>query len=207
MGDGLRYNLGMRAATLVTLCLSLPLAAQADPPARSHARRLEGLAGLENVAQVAPGIFRGGLPSEEGLRTLKSRGVKTVVNLRHYHGASEERACHALGLQYVRVVLSSSRAPRHADVRRFLEIVTDPGRQPVYFHCWRGKDRTGAMCAVYRVAVEGWSAEEALAEMDSFGPFKGFVELRRYVRRVARDPSVVWDPRPPATAPPRHRAP
>jgi protein tyrosine/serine phosphatase len=182
----------MRGASLLTAFLALPLSAQGDQPVRQHARRVEGLAGLENVAEVATGIFRGALPKEEGLRTLKARGIKTIVNLRHYHGASEERTCGAIGLDYVHIPLSSSRAPHDPDVRRFLRIVTDPRRQPVYFHCWRGKDRTGAMCAVYRVAVQRWSAEEALAEMDAFGPFQAFVALRSYVRRVAQDPSIVY---------------
>ncbi len=35
----------------------------------------------------------------------------------------------------------------------FLRIVTDPKRVPVLVHCQAGADRTGTMCAVYRIAV------------------------------------------------------
>jgi protein-tyrosine phosphatase len=40
----------------------------------------------------------------------------------------------------------------------------------VFVHCHRGIDRTGMMCAVYRMVVCGWSKEEALDEMTN-GPF------------------------------------
>jgi protein tyrosine/serine phosphatase len=161
-------------------------------PARARAERLENLPGLKNVGRIAPGILRGDEPSREGLQTLKAMGVKTVINLRHYHGGDEEKACRDLGLDYVRLALESSDAPRDEDVRRFLAIVTDPARQPVYFHCWRGKDRTGTLAAVYRIAVEGWPLDEALAEMDEFGFFKGYQDLRGYVKRIAAQPSLVW---------------
>ena len=186
--------------TVWIACASLAWAglAQAEAPqprpspARARAERLANVPGLKNVGRIAPGLLRGDEPSREGLETLKAMGVKTVVNLRHYHGRSEEKACRELGLDYVRLALESSDAPSDTDVRRFLAIVTDPARQPVYFHCWRGKDRTGTLAAVYRIAVEGWPLDEALAEMDAFGFFKGYRDLRGYVERIAAQPTLVW---------------
>jgi protein tyrosine/serine phosphatase len=55
------------------------------------------------------------------------------------------------------------------DVVKFLKIVTDKDKQPVFVHCQHGSDRTGTMCAVYRVAVQGWSKEDALREMREGG--------------------------------------
>ena len=108
---------------------------------------------------MAPGLYRGAQPSKEGLRTLKELGIRTVVNLRHYHGDTEMEECGKLGLHYIRFRLESSDAPSDEDVRSFLEIVTDPAHRPVYFHCHHGKDRTGTLCAAYRMAVEDWSDE------------------------------------------------
>ena len=62
-----------------------------------------------------------------------------------------------------------------------IEIVTDPASRPVYFHCWRGKDRTGAMCAAYRMAVQGWDLSAARREMDLLGFFKGWKNLSAWV--------------------------
>ena len=157
----------------------------AGPAQREHARRTE-VPGVENVGLVAPGIYRGSAPDAKGLDALKALGIKTVVNLRHYHGASEQRRCRERGLDYVSVILESSDAPSDEDVRRFLEVVTDPARQPVYFHCWRGKDRTGAMCAAYRIAVEGWSLADARAEMEAFGFYPGWRDLWNWVSEFSR---------------------
>ena len=185
---------GAGALTLVWLAVATLATAQAAPLAtpRTPAKRLTGLPGLQNVARINSGLYRGAAPTVEGLRSLKTLGVKTVINLRHYHGNTEERACSKLGLDYVRIALASTDAPRDEDVRLFLSIVTDPRRQPVYFHCLRGKDRTGTLAAVYRITVEKWPLGDALREMDSFGPFKGYKDLRGYVGRIAEQPTLVW---------------
>lgn len=181
------------------LVMGAGLWAVAEGSARVPAERIPDLDGVENVARVAPGIYRGAAPSPRGLDSLKALGIRTVVNLRHYHGRSEERACRERGLDYVPVSLESSDAPSEEDVRRFLEIVTDPARQPVYFHCWRGKDRTGVMCAAYRMRIEGWSRPEALREMESFGFFSGWKDLRRFVETFPERPPS--SPPPPSPSP------
>ena len=40
---------------------------------------------------------------------------------------------------------------------------------PVLVHCQHGADRTGTMCAVYRIAVDGWTKKEAIREMRDGG--------------------------------------
>ena len=141
-------------------------------------------AGLGNFGRVAEGLYRGAQPTDEGLDSLKAMGVRTVVNLRHFHGSREEQACRDRGLDYVRIQLASSDAPTDEDVKRFLEVATDPGRRPLYFHCMHGQDRTGTMCAAYRMAVDGWPLEKALSEMDAFGFNPLWKDLRAYVRSV-----------------------
>lgn len=54
-------------------------------------------------------------------------------------------------------------------VVRFLQIVTDKNRQPVFVHCEHGADRTGTLCAAYRVAVDGWTKQQAVDEMTQGG--------------------------------------
>jgi protein tyrosine/serine phosphatase len=62
--------------------------------------------------------------------------------------------------------------PWHAeeeDVVGFLKVVTDTNNLPVFVHCQRGADRTGLMCAMYRIVVCGWSKSEAIDEMKNGG--------------------------------------
>src|SRR6185436_745623 len=87
------------------------------------ARRLPEARGVTYAAEVAPGLYRGGQPDADGIVWLKSLGVKTVINLRHYHGDTEEERVTAAGMRYVRIPLESSDAPRPAQVARFLELV------------------------------------------------------------------------------------
>jgi len=170
------------AFVLAQAVSTLHLAAPREP-----AKRVV-VPGVENVALVAPGIYRGATPGPKGLDGLKALGIKTVVNLRHYHGSTEEKLCRERGIDYVRVILESSDVPKDDDVRRFLGIVTDATRQPVYFHCWRGKDRTGAMCAAYRISVEGWPLDDARREMQAFGFYPGWRDLWNWVADYAARP-------------------
>ena len=52
----------------------------------------------------------------------------------------------------------------------FLSAVSDTNNLPAFVHCRRGADRTGMMCATYRVAVCGWTRQEAVPEMKNGGP-------------------------------------
>jgi protein tyrosine phosphatase (PTP) superfamily phosphohydrolase (DUF442 family) len=145
------------------------------------ARRVENARGVDYAARVTETLWRGGVPDAEGVRWLKERGVRTVLSLRHFHGADESTFVRAAGLRYEQIRLASTDEPEPAQVRRFFEIIQDPEAQPVYVHCLHGVDRTGAMIALYRMELEGWSQSDALAEMEFFGAHGILRELRRYV--------------------------
>lgn len=38
-------------------------------------------------------------------------------------------------------------------------------QKPILIHCWHGSDRTGATKAAYRIVVQGWSKDDAIAEL------------------------------------------
>lgn len=138
--------------------------------------------GIAQAAQVAPGVYRGGQPTHEGLVNLRDRGFKTVVNLRSHH--SERGQVEALGMKAVEIPMQADivcEPPSEEAVFRFLDTVLDPANQPVFFHCAHGCDRTGTMSAVYRMEVEGWAPREALEEMRAFGCAEYYGDLIRYV--------------------------
>lgn len=148
--------------------------------------------GVDNFGQVGPGVFRGAQPTAEGYASLRKLGVRTIVNLRELH--SEKEAVEAAGLEAVWIPLQAdirgAVPPRAEDVARFLAVVLDPAKQPVFFHCAHGKDRTGTMCALYRMEVEGWSREQAYLEMEAFGFNKVWTSLRDFVH--AYEPRGTW---------------
>lgn len=120
---------------------------------------------------VSPALIRGAAPGQAGLELLKQGGVKTVIDLRGEQkelNYSEEKSAKSLGLQYVRLPMRHLDPIPQSYIKRFLRILEDPDNQPVYVHCEQGKDRTGAMVAIYRLRTSGWSPSQAYREMLSF---------------------------------------
>jgi protein tyrosine/serine phosphatase len=177
---------------LALLCLSLgactprpqvmPQAtAQDSASAAQWAEPLER-PGLSNLHRVTPTLYRGAQPTEEGFRELAELGVKTVVSLRGFHADEIPRE---LPLAYERIPFKAWH-PEDEDVVRFLQIVSDPARQPVFVHCQWGADRTGMMIAIERIALEGWTKDQALDEMTKggFGFHEEWQNMIRYVREL-----------------------
>jgi protein tyrosine phosphatase (PTP) superfamily phosphohydrolase (DUF442 family) len=150
--------------------------------------------GLPNLHQVSKDLYRGAQPTAEGMAELKNMGVRTVVNLRSFHSDRDEIG--ATGLAYEHIYMKAWR-PEEKELVRFLQIVTDPQRLPAFVHCQHGADRTGTMCAVYRIVVQGWSKQAAVAELreGGFGFYEGWQNLVDYinaldVQRLAQESGV-----------------
>jgi protein tyrosine/serine phosphatase len=85
-----------------------------------------------------------------------------VVNLRSFH--SDRKKIGNAGLAYEHIYMKAWH-PEEKEIIRFLRLAADESNGPILVHCQHGADRTGMMCAVYRVAVQGWTKDEALKEM------------------------------------------
>jgi protein tyrosine/serine phosphatase len=120
------------------------------------------LVGIPNLHKVTDSLYRSAQPSAEGMLNLKQLGIQTIVNLRSFH--SDRKEIGDTGLAYEHIYMKAWH-PEKKEIVKFLRIVSNQKRTPVLIHCQHGADRTGTMSAVYRVAVQGWSKEEALLEM------------------------------------------
>jgi protein tyrosine phosphatase (PTP) superfamily phosphohydrolase (DUF442 family) len=150
--------------------------------------------GLPNLHRVNDGYYRGAQPTAEGMLELERLGVKTVVNLRAVTSDRDELG--DAGLDYEHISFKAWHA-EDEDVVRFLRIVTDAERKPVFVHCQHGADRTGMMTAIYRIVVQGWSKEDAIVEMTEggFGYHSIWKNLVDYVweldvERIAREAGI-----------------
>ncbi len=141
---------------------------QANPPTQRQMGSRKHYAGLPNFGEVSPKLFRGGQPGVDGLEALKKMGVGIVVDMRSSKSSHEETVVHKLGMQYIAIPWH---CPFPADeiFARFLKVIQDNPKQKIFVHCRLGDDRTGMAIAAYRMANEGWSAEDALKEMEEFG--------------------------------------
>ncbi|MCP4613260.1 MAG: dual specificity protein phosphatase family protein [Planctomycetes bacterium] len=124
------------------------------------------LPGVPNLHKVSEDLYRGAQPSSEGMKQLEKLGIKTVVNLRLVHSDRDE--IENTGLSYEHIPMATWNT-QDEDVVRFLKIITDSNNTPVFVHCQYGADRTGIICAIYRIAVKGWNKKEAIEEMTKGG--------------------------------------
>jgi len=141
--------------------------AEPVPKARpaSWAQKLDR-PGLPNLHKVNDGLYRGAQPTAEGIGELEKLGIKTIVNLRASH---TDKGILGKSTIAVEPISTTPLTIKEEDVVRFLRIVTDKRRQPVFVHCQHGADRTGVMCAAYRVVVDGWTKQQAIDEMTQGG--------------------------------------
>ena len=163
----------------------------ADGPSAPHTTHTlavprHDVPGVKNLAKISDALYRGAQPTAEGFRELKKLGVRTVVNLRSFHSDRDELK--GTGLRYAHIY-SQAWDPDDEDVLAFLKIVADPANQPIFVHCMHGADRTGWFVAFYRVVEQGWSVEDAWAEMQNFGHHEVFRGLRRHLFKL--DPARV----------------
>jgi protein tyrosine/serine phosphatase len=162
-------------------------------PATSQADRdprwAEPLArdGLPNLARIEPDLYRGAQPAPAGFLALRDLGVRTIVNLRGDHSDRDDLAAAGLAADAFDLVEIPMRPEGvdAEDARAFLAVAVDPAKRPLFFHCKHGADRTGAMAAAYRVVIQGWSADDAIAEMTSGG--FGFHAVFRGLPALVRD--------------------
>ncbi len=154
---------------IIITCLVLANLALASEPTSSRPESWAQpvtLGGAPNLHKVSDDLYRSAQPTAQGMKNLKQTGIETVVNLRSFHSDRDEIDNTGLGYEHIYMKVWH---PEREEAVRFLQIVTNPKRTPVLVHCRYGADRTGTMCALYRVAVQGWSKEEALREMTEGG--------------------------------------
>lgn len=132
--------------------------------------------GIENFVKVNDTLYRGGLPSDEQLKALVKLGVKTDVCLMNgllgneaAAVAHEKAACARLGLRWVNLPVPYGVEPPASMVDRFLSTAETPSSGPLYVHCKHGRDRTGVMVAAFRIHHDGYTGDQALQEMQTYG--------------------------------------
>ena len=152
----------------------------------SWAQPVDGGPGLGNLHQVDAGLYRSEQPTVEGFAAAHRLGIKTVINLRANHDDTDEIG--TLPLRPIHIGMDTwALGDQH--VIAFLKAAMEPANQPVLVHCQHGADRTGTLCAMYRICVQGWGRDEAILEMTrgGFGFHAIWQRLIEYVRTADID--------------------
>jgi uncharacterized protein (TIGR01244 family) len=160
------------AAACLALILAVPVAAYpAGTPdnAATAQSSLQAHIGIFNFGKISSAYYRGGELKGDDAADLAALGVKTVIDLRgDDFDPAEQQLVSGAGMKYVRMPMTTHTPPTEQQIADFLALVNDPASQPVYVHCVEGRHRTGVMTAIYRMTVDGWTADQAFKEMKQY---------------------------------------
>lgn len=207
----------MKRAVVLFLALSLYALSAAAAPAGPAERPSEWAVAVTgtsigNLYRIEDGFYRGAQPSPAGFRELAALGVLNVLDLAG--GIGDGRYMTDGTVKLFQIPMSAWGL--HDDlVLKALRIMADPRNRPLMVHCQHGADRTGALVALYRVVVQGWTKEQAVREMNEGGYHHSglFRNLDHYVMNadvdaLRKELGVLFVPPPPdsgttlATLPP-----
>ena len=172
----------MKKWAVVTLLPAILLSGCALGP-----RGLPPKGGIQNFDRVNRHVYRGAQPDGAGIRYLKKRGIRTVINLRtdKEEWRDEQRKVEAAGMKYMHKPMNGLLRPENGKMRETLSILE--GREshyplPAFIHCQYGCERTGTVIACYRIEHNNAGADESLREADKHGMSKLAILQRQYVR-------------------------
>lgn len=151
----------MLKRTCIALLLAITLLSGQETRPKEWAQPVM-LAGVPNLHQLDGRLYRSAQPSKEGMKNLEKLGVRKTINLRAFHSDSDEVEGTSLLNEELSIFPWKM---EDEDVIRVLKIVSDSTNGPYLIHCQHGADRTGMMCAMYRMVIQGWPRDEAIKEM------------------------------------------
>ncbi len=143
--------------------------------------------GLPNLYQVTPLLFRSAQPEADGFAAMRQLGIRSALSLRQ---TVDDRAL-ALGsgVAVMRVPMKARHVGENHGARvvlamRALRAAMTEG--PVLVHCHHGADRTGVICALWRLLYQGWSRSDAADELvnGGFGFHRIWANIPRYLATV-----------------------
>lgn len=142
--------------------------------------------GVPNLSMVHPGLWRSGQPGTKvDWLTLQRLGIETVVKL-NFSKEGSDAAARILGMTlYELPIQPNSREPwrvleRPDRAAIFQALGVMMGHQNVLVHCTHGADRTGLVIGMYRVLHDGWSKQDAYAEMLEHGFHPELLGLQQF---------------------------
>ena len=181
------------AARLLSLMLVTPILAPVP------ARAADATAPIERFFKVDDRLFRGAQPDLAGFKYLRDLGVRTVINLREAKDAerlNEREIVESLGMKYVNIPVKdgnfftrSRRIPPEA-IQSFFQTIDASDSSPVFVHCHRGADRTGALVSFYRIVRYNWDSVRAYAEARQIGMRSWYKGLQQQIEEFGREPRV-----------------
>lgn len=127
------------------------------------------IAGIGNGYSVDGIVWRGAQPSDSAWPLLAKAGCRTVIDLNSTGPAiqQQDRLIASAGMIYHALDWSGILPPSVEKVDAALALIDAlvyTSEAPVFIHCKHGSDRTGTLCACWRIHHDGWDFDRAIDE-------------------------------------------
>ncbi|MEI6097416.1 MAG: tyrosine-protein phosphatase [Alphaproteobacteria bacterium] len=187
-------TLSRAAALLTRRTLLAALSASFVPtPGLSNAHRPTNwavpltISGIPNLHRVTQDLYRAAQPDADGFAQLPALGIRTVISLRQT--VDDTSLAAATPLTLLRVPMKSRHVAEQGGARivQALQLLYQSlASGPVLVHCHHGADRTGLICALYRMLSQGWTRDAALDELihGGYGFHPIWANIPRYLQTV-----------------------
>ncbi|HYT08985.1 MAG TPA: hypothetical protein VEL77_15175 [Rugosimonospora sp.] len=128
--------------------------------------------GIANGYRVDDIVWRGAQPEDAAWPLLAAAGCKRAIDLNSTRNQAQRQCglATAAGIGYLAVQWNGILPPSVAQVQFVLGQMDGTGGEviqrgaPVFVHCLHGSDRTGTLCACWRIHHDGWDFEDAMEE-------------------------------------------
>ena len=138
-----------------------------------------------NLYRITPALYRSKQFTREQVPALQKLGIRTAVDLRHNH--TDDDLLKGSGIKAVSVP-TNTWAIDEAHIVAALAAIRRAGAADgaVVVHCQHGADRTGIVCAMYRVVYQGWTPDEAIDELrhGGYGFHWIWFNIPRYIKKA-----------------------
>lgn len=130
-------------------------------PTRADKIDKSSLDSFDNLHQVDSILWRSEQPSKKGMEQIYKLGIKTIINLREKQKDTRKTVGLDFTLLHHPIVAWKI---NEQDVVAVMQLI-EKAEKPILIHCKHGSDRTGCIIGTYRMLYNGWSKEQAIAEL------------------------------------------
>jgi len=144
--------------------------------------REDTICDLKNKYRLNDEVYRSEQPSRKEFVCLEKRGIESILNLREKN--TDGRRAYNLDVSLYQVQMRAGSFTTEEIIAALRVIRKAP--KPILIHCMHGSDRTGLICAMYRIVFQNWSKEKAIDELEngSYGFHKKFKNIPDYIRHA-----------------------
>lgn len=139
---------------------------------------------LVNLYKIDTGVYRSEQPTDNDFKALEKYGISEILNLRNRHSDDDEAEGTMLKLHRQKMKAHSVNEEQLINALRIIKQRTGP----IVFHCHHGSDRTGVVCAMYRIVFQGVSKQNAIDEMTKGG--YGFHRIYKNLVRLVENADI-----------------